>query len=206
MGELGKHLAYKLNDLKNEVCIVDSNPELINSLSDTFQNAYSGNCMDKNVLTALGIPNFDVCVVAIGNNFQASLEITSHLKELGAKNIISKASSEIQAKFLKMAGANQTIYPEKDMADRLAIRCNASNLFDYIELPGGYGIYEISVLEGWIGKSLLQLNLRNKYRINIIAIKKLHNEIIIPDANYVIEEQDHAYLIATFADAKKLTK
>lgn len=206
MGELGKHLAYKLNELNNEVCIIDSNPDLIRVMSEDFQNAYSGNCMDKTTLSNLGIPNFDICVVAIGNNFQASLEITNHLKELGAKYIISKASSDIQAKFLKMAGANKTIYPEKDMAERLAIRCNAQNLFDYIELPGNYGIYEIQVLKSWAGKSLIQLDLRNKYHINIIAIRKNKTEIIMPDANYIIDENDHIYLIATFADAKKLTK
>ena len=115
VGELGKHLAYKLQLMGNEVCLIDSDKTITDVLESDFENIFIGDCMNISTLKGLGVQNYDACVVAVGQNFQASLEITSHLKELGAKYIISKANSDIQAKFLKMAGANETIYPEKTL-------------------------------------------------------------------------------------------
>ena len=132
IGEFGKHLAYKLQEMGNEVCIIDNDKSVIEVLSNDFENVYVGDCMNKIVLNDLGIKNFDACIVAIGQSFQASLEITSHLKELGAKYIISKANSDIQTKFLKMAGANETVYPEKDMAEKIDVKCYATNLLYYL--------------------------------------------------------------------------
>ena len=114
MGEFGKHLADQLVKMQNQVCIIDNDPHIINMLSNSFDNAYVGDCMQKITLQELGVQNFDICIVAIGQNFQASLEITSNLKELGAKRIITKSASDLQSKFLKMAGADETFYPEKD--------------------------------------------------------------------------------------------
>lgn len=205
MGELGKHLARKLNALGNEVCIVDNDPYVIKLLSDEFPSAYTGDCMQEVTLKDLGVSNFDICVVAIGGNFQASLEITSHLKEQGAKYIISKAASDIQAKFLKMAGANETVYPEKDIAERLAIRCNANNLFDYIELPNEHGVFEIQILDKWVNQSLKDLNIRNDYHVNIIAIRN-GEQIFMPDASYIFKPKDHIYVVGKLSEAKKLTK
>lgn len=195
MGELGKHLAYKLQTLKKEVCIVDEEQKVIDVLSKDFENAYVGNCMQKSTLEELGVKNFDICIVAVGQNFQASLEITSHLKELGAKYIISKASSDIQAKFLLMAGAMETIYPEKDIAEKLAVRCSAKNLFDYIQISDEYSIIEMLVIDKWIGKSIKELDIRNTYDINIIAIKNNTN-VYIPTADYTFKENDHMFVFA----------
>ena len=196
MGEFGKHLAKKLVSLKNEVCIIDSNSEIINLLADDFENAYVGDCMQIATLKELGVNNFDICVVAIGQNFQASLEITSNLKELGAKYIISKASSDIQAKFLKMAGANETVYLEKDYAEKVAVRCNAMNLFDYIKISNKYSIFEIKVLPSWVGKTIKDLDIRNKYDVNIIAVS--NNDVVtIPVANYVFCQEDHVYIFGS---------
>lgn len=200
MGEFGKHLAKKLLLLKNDVCIVDQNADLINLLSNDFENAYIGDCMQKVTLKELGAKNFDICVVSIGSNFQASLEITSNLKELGAKYIISKAHSELQSKFLLMAGANEAIYPEKEFADKLAVRCNANNMFDYIQLSDKYSIIEIGVPREWVSHSIKGLNIRNKYDINIIAIKN-QNQITIPTADYIFLRSDH---IIVFGDTKSI--
>lgn len=205
MGELGKHLAEKLNELGNEVCVVDNSPEKINMMSNTFTNAFVGDCTQEVTLRELGINNYDVCVVAIGQNFQASLEITSHLKELGAKFILSKATSEIQSKFLRMAGANDIIYPEKDIAEKIAVTYNAQNLFDYIEVTEKCGIYEIKALNCWVNKSLVELDIRNKYNVNIIAVRK-QNEVILPTADYVFNGDDHVFVIGDTSNINKITK
>ena len=202
MGEFGKHLAYKLVNLKNEVCIIDENTDLINLLANDFENAYVGDCMQQVTLRELGIANFDICVVAIGQNFQASLEITSHLKELGAKYIISKAASDIQAKFLKMAGADEAIYPEKDIAEKVAVRCNAQNLFDYIRISDDYSIFEIKVLDSWVGRTLKELDIRNKYDVNIIAVSN-KGVVNIPNADYKFYSDDHIFV---FGNEKNIYK
>lgn len=195
MGEFGKHIANTLAMLKNEVCIIDTSADKINILANHFENAYVGDCMQQETLKELGIENFDICIVAIGQNFQASLEITSHLKELNAKYIISKAASNIQAKFLKMAGADETVYPEKDIAEKIAVRCNASNLFDYIRVSEDYGVFEVKVLKTWVGKSLKELDVRNQYGVNIIAVTN-NGVVNIPTAGYRFTENDHVYLFA----------
>lgn len=193
VGEFGKHLAYKLQSMGNEVCIVDSNKSITSVLESDFENVYIADCMNIAALKDLGVKNYDACIVAVGQNFQASLEITSHLKELGAKYIISKANSDIQAKFLKMAGANETVYPEKDIAEKIAVKCNASNLLDFLKISNVYSIFEIEIPKSWISHSLLELNLRKKYNINVIAIQS--DEVVtIPDADYVFKENDHIYI------------
>ncbi len=196
MGEFGMHLAKKLLKLKNEVCIVDQDKEVINLLSDEFTNAYIGDCMKDATLEDLGVENFDICIVAIGENFQASLEITSRLKDHGAKYILSKASSEIQAKFLKLAGADETIYPEKDMAEKVALKCNMTNMVDFIQISEEYSIFEMKVTDEWISKSIKELNIRNKYNINIIAIRN-NRKITIPNPSYVFQAEDIVFFFAS---------
>jgi len=205
MGELGKHLAYKLHALKNEVCIVDADKNIIDTLQKDFENAYVGDCMQRSTLEELGVMDFDICVVAVGQNFQASLEITSHLKELGAKRIISKASSDIQAKFLLMAGATETVYPEKDIADKLAVKCSANNLFDYFQISNEYSIIEMLVIDKWVGKSIKELDIRNTYDINIIAIRS-GDEVNIPTSGYTFNADDHIFVFGNEKVINKLKK
>ena len=205
MGEFGKHLAYRLLDLKADVCIVDSDKDIINVLSDDFAHAYVCDCTQDVALKDLGISSFDVCVVAVGQDFQASLEITSKLKEFGAKHIISKSASDLQSKFLKMAGADEAVYPEKDIANKTAIKCSATNLLDVFEISDQYSVSEILVRPEWIGKALKESNIRNKYDLNVVAIKN-NEEIIIPDANYVIRADDSLFVFGKSTTAKKLSK
>lgn len=202
-GEFGKHLAYKLVKLGSEVCIIDSNPDLINVLSNDFDNTYVGDCMQLVTLKELRVNTFDMCIVSIGSNFQASLEITANLKELKAKYIISKAHSDIQSKFLLMAGANEIIYPEKDLAEKLAVKCNANNLADYISISDKYSIFEIKVLKAWIGKSIRTLDIRNKYDINIIAVRS-KGKVIVPTADYEFEDDDIIIIFGRDSLIKKL--
>ena len=149
MGRFGQHLCRKMLKLNNEVMIVDRNEEAMEDLLPLVTNAKIGDCTNEEVLHSLGIGNFDLCFVCIGTNFQSSLEITSLLKEAGAKYVISKATRDIQAKFLLRNGADAVVYPEKDIAERIAVRYSADNVFDYIELDEEYSIYEIPPLREW---------------------------------------------------------
>lgn len=205
MGRFGKHLATRMLQLKNDVMIVDKEEDIVNELAANFTDAYIGDCTKESVLKSLGINNFDICFVTIGENFQSSLEITSLLKDLGAKYVVSKAKRDIQEKFLLRNGADEVIYPERDMAEKLAIKHNAKNIFDYIELPKDYGIFEIPILEDWLGKSLGSIDVRNKYNVNIVTIKNGNNMCSVPGPNYEFKDDDHILVMGKKQDVFKLT-
>ena len=205
MGTLGVHLATKMQELGNDVMIVDIDEERIQELSPNFNNSFVGDCTNEGVLRSLGVNNFDYCFVAIGESSYASLEITSLLKELGAQYVISKASRTRHAEFLKKIGADEVFFPEREIAEKLAVRYSAKNVFDYIELSSEYSIYEIPVLREWIGKSIKELNIRNRYNSNIIAIKK--NDVLFPVANveHVFVSGEHIVVIGKSSEVFKLS-
>lgn len=195
MGRFGQRLAKRLIELKNNVMIVDENPDIISELAPHFTDAQICDCTNPAVLASLGVAEFDICFVTIGENFQSSLEISSQLKEMGAKRVIAKANRDIQAKFLLRNGADEVVYPERDMAEKLAMRCSATNIYEYIELDDHYSIFEISPLPDWIGKSIGQINIRRKYGINILTVKKADGEILMPSADTHFESTDHILVI-----------
>ncbi len=204
IGAFGRHLAEKMVDLKNDVMIVDRDETIINDMSTTVTDAHIGDCTKEDVLRSLGVSNFDICFVTIGDNFQSSLEITSLLKDLGAKHIISKASRDIQAKFLLRNGADEVIYPDKDMAEKLAIRCSAENVFDFIEITPDYSIFEIPIKKSWVGSSIQGIDVRKKHHINILTIKNGTNIMAAPKADYVFKENDLIIVLGKSNDVIKL--
>ncbi len=206
LGRFGKHLASKFAELGNDVMVVDSSEENIREIMHCACNAKIADCTGEEVLKSLGVGNFDICFVCIGSNFQASLEITSQLKEMGAKRVVSKASTNIHAKFLSRNGADEVVYPEKDMAEKLAVKYSSSNIFDFIELTEDTGIFEIPVIESWIGHSIIELNVRNRYKINILAIKKGEEIISMPGADYVFFLGDHVIVMGRQRDVKNIKK
>ncbi len=191
MGKFGQTLGEKLLGMGVEVMIVDKNEEKIEALSSMYTDALIANCMNENNLKTLDIPSFDACVVAIGDDFQSSLEITSLLKELGAKWVVSKATTEIQKKFLLRNGADEVVYPDKDIAEKLAVKLNSAKVFDYIELNNEYSIFEIAVPNHWAGKTVVELNPRGRYGLNILTVKKDNAIVDTITAAYVFEENDH---------------
>lgn len=205
MGRSGRHLAAKMLELGNDVMIVDKDEEIIEELAPQFTDSYIGDCTNEGVVRALGVNNFDICFVCIGENFQSSLEITALLKDMHAKYVVSKANRDIQARFLKSVGADEVVYPEKAIAEKLAIRFNADNVYDYIELTDEYSIFEIPVVTDWIGKSVIQINVRRNYNINIIAIKKGNTLRPLPGGDYVFKSEDHLVVIGKSTDVFKLT-
>ena len=172
LGRFGRHMAQKLRDLGHEVLAVDKDEERVNAALAYVTNAQIGDSTNAEFLRSLGIGNFDVCFVTISGNFQNSLETTSLLKELGAKRVVSRAERDVQAKFLLRNGADHIVYPEKQVAKWAAIRFTADHIFDYIEIDEQHAIFEVQVPEAWIGKSVGELDIRRKFGINILGIKR----------------------------------
>ena len=172
LGRFGRHVAQKLNDLGHEVMAVDSDEERVDAALPFVTSAQIGDSTSAEFLSALGVDNFDACIVAIGDNFQNSLETTDLLKELGARKVIARASRGVQEKFLLRCGADEVVYPEKQLASWTAIRCTSEHILDYIELDGDYSIFELSIPEEWQGRTVLQLDLRKRYGINILGIRR----------------------------------
>lgn len=171
-GRFGRHIAMQLSQLGHQVMAVDINEERINDVLPFVTNAQIGDSTNEEFLRTLGIGNFDVCFVTISSNFQNSLETTSLLKELGAKSVVSRAERDVQAKFLLRNGANNVVYPEKQMAKWAAIRYSADHIFDYIEIDEQHAIFEVQVPKEWIGKSVGELDIRRRFGINILGIKR----------------------------------
>lgn len=212
MGKFGQALGERLMNMGDHVFIVDKEESVINTLAPKYTNALIANCMNVENLKTLDIPSFDVCVVTIGDDFQSSLEITSILKDLGAQWVVSLADTEIQRKFLFRIGADEVVYPNRDIADKLAVKLNSKNVYDYIEIDSQYSIFEISVPSKWYGKTLVDANPRGKFGLNILLIKKGKNIFPSPGPAYVFEENDHMLVfgdtdkILSFANNNNLTK
>ena len=172
LGRFGSNIAAKLNELGHEVMAVDSCEDRVNAVLPFVTAAQIGDSTSEEFLSSLGVPSFDACIVAIGDDFQNSLETAWLLKDLGAKKVIARASRGMQEKFLLRNGADEVVYPEKQLAAWTAIRCTSEHILDYMELEDGYAIYELSVPESWRGKTILQLDVRRKYDINILAVRE----------------------------------
>ena len=206
LGRFGRHIAMKLNDLNHQVMAVDRNEERINSSLSFVTNAQIGDSTNEEFLRSLGVDNYDVCIVAIGDDFQSSLETTSLLKELGAQMVVSRASTDVQEKFLLRNGADEVVYPEKQLARWTAIRCSADHILDYIEIDKEHAIFEVSIPKAWLGKTVGQVDIRKKYGINILAVKtgqKL-NSFITSDTQ--LSEEKTLMVMGKYKDLQKCFK
>lgn len=184
LGRFGRHTAMKLHELHHQVMAVDKEEENVNAVLPYVTNAQIGDSTSEEFLSSLGVANFDVCIVAIGDNFQSSLETASLLKELGARQVVARASRDIQAKFLLRNGADEVVYPEKQMANWTAIRYSSDHISDYIALGDDHAIFEIEVPPAWAGRTIGQLDVRKRYHVSIMAIKengRFSMTVITPD-------------------------
>lgn len=184
IGRFGKHIAMNLHQLGHEVMAVDQVEDRIDQILPYVTNAQIGDSTNKDFLESLGINNFDVCIVAISNDFQSSLETTANLKELGARLVVSRAERDVQAKFLLRNGADEILYPEKQIAKWAAIRYSSDHILDYIELDETHAIFEVTVPRAWRSKSIGEIDIRKHFNINIMALKKdgKMNMAITPDS------------------------
>lgn len=172
IGNFGSLIAKQLSELGHQTMAVDKNEDSINEIMPFVTNALIGDSTNEAFLRTLGVGNYDVCIVAIGGDFQSSLETTSLLKELGAKTVVARADREVQAKFLLRNGADEVVNPANQMAKWTAIRYTANHILDYIMLDDKYAIFEVSVPKSWTGKTVKELDVRKKYGVTITAIKE----------------------------------
>lgn len=207
MGRFGTHLCKNLVLQKNQIMIIDKNEDSVNELAPIVSSALVADCTKPDVVKSIGVSDFDLCFVCIGDDFQSSLEITSLLKDFGAQKVVSLSKREIDTKFLLRNGADEVIHPDKDIAESVAVKYSNDNIFDYIELEQDYSIYEIKPIKEWIGKDLVQSNIRARYKISVIGIKGEDGTMnIAPSPKYVIQENDHLMVIAHKNDIKKVLK
>lgn len=206
LGRFGTHLCQDLSRLDNEIMIVDQDEAKLEDLLPLVVSAKIGDCTNEKVLHSLGVGNFDICFVCIGNNFQNSLEVTSQLKELGAKYVVSKANRDIHAKFLLRNGADEVIYPDRDISEKVAVRFSANQVFDYVELGNGFSIYEIAPLPEWIGHSVLDINVRAVHNTNIIGVKNEDGMKLMPGPDYVFKKGEHLMVIGHQRDIEKIVR
>lgn len=190
-GNFGKNLAIKLMELHNEVMLVDVDEDAVQKLEPFVTRVQIGDCMDKDVLAELGVRNFDVCFVCISENYQSSMEITSLLKEQGAPYVVAKSDHDVHADLLKKVGADDVVYPERDMAQRTAFRYSAKGAFDYIELSPEYAIMEIEVPDSWIGRDIRELDVRTRHRVNVIGVRREKHILPLISADHVFSVQEH---------------
>ncbi|MDF2839801.1 MAG: potassium transporter TrkA [Clostridia bacterium] len=206
IGRFGRHLCHKLIELGNEVMVVDKDEENLREFLSLATSVQIGDCTKEDVLHSLGIGNFDLCFVCVGSNFQSSLEITSLLKEIGAKYVVSKASRDIHVKFLLRNGADEVIDPERDIAEKLAVRYSANKLFDYIELTKDVSIYEIPPADSWIGKSIKEVNFRVKYHVSILATIVGDKVLPLPSADHKFGVDEHLMVMGHHNDVERILK
>lgn len=191
LGRFGRHLTRYLLELGNEVMVLDKDEDKVAKLASIATAACVGDCQDEQVLESLGVRNFDVCFVCVRDDFQSSLEATAALKDLGAKFVVARADQERQIKFLRKIGADFVVHTEMDMARRSAIRFSAENVFDYFELTPRFAIFELEVPRDWEGHTVMELEVRRRYNVNILGVKS--GDVVVPlvDPNYRFREDAH---------------
>ncbi|MDR7856462.1 TrkA family potassium uptake protein [Tissierella sp.] len=205
-GRFGGAVARTLYSLGYEVLAIDISEDIIKEISDEVTHAAQADVMDETVLKDLGLRNFDVAVVAIGSDIEASIMATLVVKELGIKKVVAKALSDIHGKVLTKIGADRVIFPERDMGLRLAHNLASANILDFIELSPDYSILEVNALREWENRSLAQLKLSTKYGVNVMAIKRGNTINVSPNSEAVIEKDDILVVIGSTNDIKTIEK
>lgn len=203
LGRFGRRMAEKLQELHHEVLAIDKNEQRVNEVLDSVTSAQIGDSTSDKFISSLGVRNFDLCVVAIGDDFQSSLETTALLKEHGAPFVLSRATSEVQAKFLLRNGADEIINLEKQMADWAAVRYSLDHIFDYVELTQDHAIYELSVPISWEGKTIGQIGVRQRHHVNILATKQDGKINPLPGANHTLRSDETLLILGDHRDVQK---
>lgn len=204
MGRFGYHVAKELSNLKTEILAVDTDEEALRNVSEFVSKTLIGDSSDIHFLQSIGINNFDECIVAIGDDFQTSVETVLNLKELGAKKVTARACKESQEKILLKIGADFIVYPEKQLGKWTALRCGTNSIYDFMDLDDGYGIFEINIPKEWVGKTLVELDLRNKKNISIIGVKENGRTKVVLKPDFIFKENETILVVAKIDDAEKL--
>ena len=203
LGRFGRHIAQDLNQLGHQVMAVDDVEERVNAVLPYTTSAQIGNSTDPAFLESLGIRNYDACIVTIARDFQSSLETTSLLKELGARLVVSRAASDVQAKFLLRNGADEVVYPEKQLAKWTAIRYSSDHILDYIELDDEHAMFEVPIPGDWVGQSVGQLNIRRKYGINLIGVKRGGKLDLSVNSETILNQEETMLVLGRYQELQK---
>lgn len=201
-GQFGIHIAKRMAESRCEIMVVDSEEERINTILPFVTNAQIGDSTNADFMRSLGIPDYDVCIVTISDSFQDSLETTALLKELGARKVISRAQNDVQEKFLLRNGADETVYPEKQTAIRLATKEASDDILDVFQLDHDINIYEVRVPKAWNERTIAELDIRKKHHLNIIAIRK-SNQLVVPMPDMILSIDDAILLLGNMKDIQK---
>ncbi len=197
LGRFGRHMAQKLIESGHEVMAVDISEERADAAVGIIPQILIGDATDERFMASLGVSNFDLAVIAISENFQQVLEITVLLEDLGCKYTVARATRDVHKKLLLRNGADYVVYAERDVAERLAMKLGADNIFDYVELTPEIGIYDIAIPRQWLGKSIKELSIRNKYQVSVMAIKKNEQIFPLPQPNHVFSEGESIMVMGT---------
>lgn len=206
LGRFGSSVAKTLYKLGYDVLGIDTNEEIVQSLAESITHAVQADATDENTLKALGVRNFDVGIVSIGDDIQASILVTLILKELGIKYVVAKAQNDLHGKVLYKIGADRVVFPERDMGVRVAHNLVASNILDYIELSPDFSIVELEAFPDWYDKTLGELKMRKSYGLNVMAIKRGEDVIVSPGADDFIKKGDILVVVGQNKDIEKLAK
>lgn len=206
MGKFGGYLCRNLCELGCEVMIVDEDEAKIEEFAPVATTARIADCRRREVLQTLDVESFDACIVCIGEDFQSSLEITDLLRDMGAKKVVSMASSEPQARLLRRIGADRIVFPERDAAERMAVSISDDRIFEYFEMSGGCSMYEIQAPRRWIGQSIVRINVRVRYGVNIAAVRRRNGDIDVPGPDYVFREDEHLWIIGMEEQVNRLLR
>lgn len=206
MGSLGHHICYEFIKNGCDVMVADISAEAMDDVLGDVASARVCDCTRREVLADFGVDEFDACFVCVGDNFQNCLEITDQLRELGAKKIYSSCDRGIEEKFLLRNGADHVIYPERDIARRIAGSESSQSVFDCINLTDDFAIYEIAPLDKWVGKTVRNIDFRNKYNLNIVAFKDGDKVMPLSRNDYIFKKEEHLLVLGHIEDVKKVFK
>ena len=206
LGRFGRHMAQTLSDLHHQVLAIDKDEHKIQEAMSYVTNAEIGDAADPALIESLGVPDFDLCVVTMSHDLQASLEITALLKKNGARFVLARVSRDTHAQFLLSCGADEIIYPEKQMAEWAAVRYSGDHVYDYTRLSEDHAIYETEIPDNWVGHTLVELGIRQKYHLNILAIRQNKTVVPMPGAAYQFSHDDRVVLLGSDRDVRKFLR
>lgn len=206
LGRFGRHMAAKFIEEGNDVLAIDSSKERAENALPFVRNIQIGDSTQEQFIESLGVENFDICVVAIGDSFQQALETVVLLKDYGAKFILARATRQVHKKLLLRNGADHVVYGEREIAEKLAIKYGAKNVFDYIELTPEYSIYEVLTPKSWVGKTIIGMDVRNKHRVSILAVKEKDVLYPMPSPDHVFKKEENLLMMGKNEDIDLIIK
>ncbi len=206
LGRFGTAVARELYELGNDVLGLDTNSENVENIADYVTHAVTGDGRDPEVLRALGVSDYDCAVVAVGSDVGSSALITMRLKEAGVSQVVCKAQSHVHQRLLEKIGADRVIFPEHEMGIKVAQGLARSNILNFIELSPEYGLVDVDLPRGWAGHTIRDLDIRAKYKVNVIAVRRGSNFHVSPGADWIIIEGDKLVVLGADSDIAALCK